>query len=67
MKHVSDVPIWKCDDCGGPAVWTFIRGVVHYHCEHQCDGFMQVELFESPGVRDPVRGSEPDVPDDLPF
>jgi len=40
--------LWQCDDCGGPAVWTIIRGEVYYHCEQQCDGFMQMELFEDP-------------------
>jgi len=37
--------IWKCDDCGGPAVWTLIRGETYYHCERRCDAFMQGELF----------------------
>ncbi len=41
---VRKVPVWMCEDCGGPAVWTFIAGHIHYHCERQCDGFMQLEL-----------------------
>ena len=36
--------LWKCDDCGGPAVWTMIDDHPHYHCEQQCDGFMQQEM-----------------------
>ncbi len=39
-------PIWQCDDCGGPALWTFIDGDPHYHCKRQCDGFMQLDLLE---------------------
>ena len=60
-----------CEDCGGPAVWTFIRGVVYYHCESLCEGFLQLELF--PGDRvDVVReGDSADEVDrsdhDLPF
>ena len=70
-------PIWRCDDCGGAAVWTFIDGVVHYHCEHQCEGFMQRELFETSGVVGSTRGgdaldagrptSDIDEPEGLPF
>ena len=55
-------PMWKCDDCGGPAVWTFIEGVVHYHCERLCDGFMQLELEWEPmpevGVEGSTRGGD---------
>ena len=43
-------PLWLCEDCGGPAVWTVLRGLVHYHCESECDGFMQMELFAESGV-----------------
>ena len=52
------VPLWKCDDCGGPAVWTFIDGVVHYHCERQCDGFMQMELLGDSGVDPSMKGGD---------
>ena len=51
-------PLWICEDCGGPAVWTFIASIPHYHCERQCDGFMQVELFEGDGVVEVTRGDE---------
>jgi len=27
-------------------VWTMFDGVAYYHCELQCDGFMQQDLFE---------------------
>ncbi len=64
------VPLWMCDDCGGPAVWTFMEGHVYYHCERQCDGFMQMELsFPGWGTRY-VRGDDADDDDDenrLPF
>ena len=33
-----------CDDCGGPAFWTFIDGHPHYHCKQLCSGFTQTEL-----------------------
>jgi len=46
--------LWKCDECGGPAVWTLIDEVVYYHCERQCDGFMQSEMFDLEGVDRPV-------------
>ena len=36
--------LWKCDECEGPAKWTSIDGVVYYHCERMCSGFMQLEL-----------------------
>ncbi len=52
------VPLWQCDDCRGPAKWTFIDGVAHYHCERQCDGFMQMELFGMSGVDDVTRGGD---------
>ena len=62
MRKVSEVvagmPLWKCDDCGGPAVWTFIDGAPHYHCERQCDGFMQTELFGDDGVEQNMRGGD---------
>ena len=35
-----------CDFCGGPAVWTFIKEDVYYHCENQCDGFRQIDMFD---------------------
>ena len=52
--------LWECDNCGGPATWTIIDGEPYYHCEQQCDGFRQLELFGEDGVRDPVRGHESD-------
>ena len=63
MIRVSEVlsgsiPVWTCEDCGGPAVWTFIDGHPHYHCERQCDGFMQTELFDSRWVDDVMRGGD---------
>ena len=68
------VPVWQCDECGGPAVWTMHLGVIYYHCESQCDAFMQTDLFteETPkmerphdsGVDDCMRG---DDPEGLPF
>ncbi len=55
---MKGIPVWKCDDCGGPAVWTFIDGAVHYHCERQCDGFMQGDLFLRSGVVEHTRGGD---------
>ncbi len=37
-------PLWICEECGGPSVWTMIDGLPYYHCEQQCDGFMQIEM-----------------------
>ena len=34
---------WRCDECGGPAKWTMIRGAVHYWCK-VCS--VQIEMFE---------------------
>jgi len=45
-------PVWICDECGGPAKWTFIDEEVYYHCERQCDGFMQLELVGEAGLTD---------------
>ena len=39
-------PVWICEFCGGPAKWTFYRGEVYYHCESQCDGFSQLDMFD---------------------
>ena len=36
--------LWRCDDCGGPAAWTFIDGEPHYSCRHRCEGFMADQL-----------------------
>ena len=36
--------IARCDYCAGSANWTFIDGVVHYHCLSRCVGFEQIEL-----------------------
>ncbi len=47
MKKFS---LGRCDFCGGPAVWTFVDGLLFFHCEDRCDGFMQLELFEETGV-----------------
>ncbi len=33
-----------CDHCGGPANWTFFGDIPHFHCQSQCDGFMQMGL-----------------------
>jgi len=53
------LPVWRCDECGGPAKWTFLGHDVYYHCEQQCDGFMQMDLFARYGVEDYMRGDEP--------
>ena len=73
VRKRKSVPLWVCDDCGGPAVWTFIEGDAHYHCERQCDGFMQLELFSTSGVDESMRGHEtldagrPTPTNELPF
>jgi len=73
MPHMTLGPVWRCDHCGGPAKWTFIDGFVHYHCERQCDGFMQMELELTGGVVGNTRGGDaldagrPTPIDDLPF
>ena len=54
----ADSVLWKCDFCGGPAVWTIIRGAVYYHCEEQCDEFKQMELFSEDGVHNVMRGGD---------
>jgi len=51
-------PLWKCEECGGPAVWTFIDELVYYHCERQCDGFVQLDLFLTSGVEENKRGED---------
>ena len=39
--------LWKCDFCGGPAAWTLHPdGSPLYHCDAQCDGFMQMDFFD---------------------
>jgi len=38
--------LWRCDSCGGPAAWTLIHGEPYYHCQRQCVGFRQLELFD---------------------
>jgi len=38
-------PIWSCDECGGPAAWTFINGEPHYHCKRGCAGFNQLDML----------------------
>ncbi len=43
-------PLWICESCGGPAVWTFIGGEPWYCCEVECEGFRQLELFDHSGV-----------------
>ena len=62
MRKVSEVleglPLWKCDHCGGPALWTFNDGDPFYHCERQCDGFMQMELWGDDGVEQIMRGGD---------
>jgi len=50
----------KCDFCGGPAVWCVIGGDLCYHCRHQCDGFMQLELWDEDGVASSMRGGDGD-------
>ena len=58
MVLAGGIPVWRCDHCRGPAKWTFIDGHVYYHCEQQCDGFMQAELFIPDGVQDYMRGGD---------
>ena len=53
---VEEVPLWVCDYCGGPAVWTTFDDVVYFHCESRCQRFMQSELFIPEGVEVSVRG-----------
>ncbi len=44
--HAEDGSVlWRCDHCGGLAKWTFIDGAVYYHCQRECDGFMQLDMF----------------------
>ena len=40
-------------------MWTFFAGEPWYHCEGECDGFRQLELFDGDGVRPSVRRNEP--------
>ena len=49
LRPISEImaSLWKCDECGGPAKWTFFGDSVYYHCEQQCDAFMQVDMFDS--------------------
>ncbi len=78
MRKVADilreVTLWLCDDCGGPAVWTFIDGAAHYYCERECGGFRQMELFCDDGVPEDMRGddtsasgADSSAPEGLPF
>ena len=53
-------PLWICPDCHGPAVWTLFAGEPYYYCEGECDGFRQLELFETDGVRGTMKGDGPD-------
>ena len=48
----------RCDYCYGPAKWTVILGEMYFHCESQCDGFMQMELFGEERVSPVVRGDD---------
>ena len=41
---MSSKVLWRCDECGGPANWTIIRGAAHYFCR-ECS--TQLELFEA--------------------
>ena len=56
------VPLWRCDDCGGPAWWTFIDGVAHYICKSSCDGFLQLDLFSVPASS--LEGLAPEDPNE---
>jgi len=38
--------LWRCDDCGGPANWTFINGEPHYLC-HDPGCRAQFDMFKS--------------------
>ena len=44
MSESAFVPLWVCEDCGGPANWTFIDGDPYYHCQRGCAGFAQLPL-----------------------
>ena len=55
---VNNVPIWECEDCGGPAKWTLVGSQTYVHCEAQCDGFRSGERSFSSWVRIHVREDE---------
>ncbi len=56
------VAVYLCEFCLGPAKWTFVGEEVYFHCENQCDGFMQMELFVEPGVPLVTRGDDTGAP-----
>jgi len=57
---MATIPLTRCDFCGGPAAWCFLGDELVFHCRAQCDGFMQLELFLSEGVRESMRRGAPD-------
>jgi len=73
LQSGRNTPVWQCDYCKGPANWTFIGDDVYYYCQHQCDGFMQVDMFERSEYIDSrvsvsaLRRGERASCDDLPF
>ena len=36
-----------CGYCAGPVKWTVIADSLHYSCQRQCDGFMQMDIFDT--------------------
>ena len=38
--------LWRCEDCGGPANWTFINGEPYYLC-HNDDCASQLDFMKS--------------------
>ena len=59
MTAAGSTPLWICEFCKGPAVWTMFDGEPWFHCELECDGFRQLELFTPNGVHDNMRRQEP--------
>jgi len=33
---MSEGPAGRCEGCGGPQVWTVVRGEMYVHCELEC-------------------------------
>jgi len=59
MKR-REVTLTSCDFCGGPCTWTIKAGEVWFYCDRQCDGFMNLELFEESWVPSRMRGDDTD-------
>ena len=55
--------LWLCDECGGPANWTFLEGAAYYLCKRRCSGFDQLDLWKEPfrsGGGRPLEGGAAD-------